>query len=185
MASDPATRFDFTAWGSAFVDARLHKLRETITRQSDLLFQEQGVEIPSSCTSVVLFLAPERRASIAQIADALGYSHQLINQRLAQLEAQAFVERRSDQRDRRRRLIALTAAGRRQAQLLEALLPRVAMAFQRLFDEIGVDLEQGLSSCMDALHARPLTRRVAEIDEPPRTDPAQTASRPRPGMEVS
>jgi DNA-binding MarR family transcriptional regulator len=157
--------FNFDSYGSAFLAMRLHRLRVLITAQSDELFLEQGVVVPSHCVSVVLLVARKNRVSIAQIADMLGYSHQLINQRLSQLEAMSLTKRRDHVRDKRKCMIELTAKGRREAAALEATLPLASRAFEEMFLEIGIDLERALRAATEALAARSLGARVASLSQ--------------------
>ena len=157
-------QFDYDQYGSAFIDMRLHRLRVLITAQLDEFFAEAGVAIPSPCVSVVLFLAQRRKASISSIAETLGYSHQLITQRLLQLEELKCIHRLEDPRDRRKRLIALTAKGRRQATLLQETLPRAAEAFDALFDDLKINLPAAVKDIEKALKNDPLTDRLARLE---------------------
>ena len=154
------TPFDYDRFGSAFVDMRLHRLRVLITEQSDELFRERGIEASSAAASVLLLLLERQHASITQIADALGYSHQLINHRLKQLESLGQITRITDTRDRRKWLVKLTAKGRTEAQKVAETLPLIASAFDALFERAGVNLSSALEEARAELAATPLTTRL-------------------------
>lgn len=153
--------FDFQRYGSAFLDKYLHGLRVLITDQSDRLFEFHDIRAPSPCISVVLFLDERRRANITQIASALGYSHQLINQRLSQLERLKLVRRYRDVKDRRKSLLTLTPAGKAEAEKMRSLLPRIAEAFDALFVEENANLPTAISSVSSALEEKSLAERIS------------------------
>lgn len=156
-------KFDYDKHENAFLAMRLHRLRTLITEQSDRLFETAGLMVPSPCISVMLFLLEYSPASIRQVADGLGYSHQLINQRLVQLEQLQYVRRLDDVRDRRKCLITLTADGKNQAAIVRDYLPLASRAFGQLFAEIGVDLADALEAAETALDNDPLASRVARL----------------------
>lgn len=155
--------FDYDRYGSAFVDMRLHKLRSLMTSQFDILFEEHGIQIPSACVSVILFLAHGHRASIAQIAESTGYSHQLISQRLSLLESLSLAKRVQDPRDGRKWLIALTKKGRVQAERVEDFLSIARHVVDDLFVEIDVDLDRVLIAASDAMKRKPLSVRAERL----------------------
>jgi len=158
-------QFDYDQYGSAFVDMRLHKLRSLVTAQFDMLFEEHDIEIPSACVSVILFLAQGRRVSISQIAESTGYSHQLISQRLSQLEALSLAKRVDNTRDRRKWLIALTKKGRAEAARVESFLSVARRVVDDLFLEIGVDLDLALIAATDALILESVSARANRLGD--------------------
>jgi len=159
-------RFDFDAYGSAFFTMRLHRLRVLLTEQCDIAFLKQGVVSPSPCTSVVLFLAERGGASIAQISRATGYSHQLVNQRLALLEELGLSQRLADPHDKRKCTMELTRRGKADAKKLIAALESLARAFDELFDDLGVDVGAVLDKAHAQLSADPLQDRMQTARTP-------------------
>lgn len=157
---------------SAFLAMHLHHLRKLITRQSDRLFADQGIRAPSSCVSVLMTLDDAGPGSIAYLADSLGYSHQLISQRLSKLEDLGFIEKRPDPADQRKSVVGLTDAGKEQAALINEVLPMAAAAFDQVFDALGVDLCDAATRAHALLTANPLTDRVGEFRSPPPAVPA-------------
>lgn len=153
-------RFDFDQYGNAFVAMRLHRVRTIMSEQFDKLFEQHGINIPTACISVLLFLAQEGRASIAGIARSTGYSHQLINQRLLQLERLSLVVRSDDKRDGRKRIVHLTREGKREAVKVETFLDTANLALDDLFAELDINLYELLAKTENALESHPLTSRV-------------------------
>ena len=157
--------FDYRNFGSAFVDMRLHRLRVLITEQSDELFAEKGLKAPSACVSVLLFLKDQKQASIVQISDSLGYSHQLIAHRLKLLDNLGLTAKFADLKDRRRALIKLTADGLNEADQIERLLPDIAHVLDELSAAFAINLSEVLDSIRGELVMTSLSDRVLGTEE--------------------
>ena len=153
-------KFDYQPYGAAFFDRHLHKLRELITLQSDELFSALGISAPSPTVSTLLHLLANGSASIARLSDDLGYSHQLISQRLAQLSDMGFIERSADPRDKRKKLIRLTRRGRNEAERVDRALPRLAKAIESVFEEIESDVQASVRGMRAALQDQSIVERV-------------------------
>ncbi len=151
--------FDYDRFGAAFLDMRLHRLRCLITTQTDALVAERGIRVPSPCFSVVVFLQDHPDATLTLLSNELGYSPQLIAQRVAQLETARLLKRKPDTRDRRRMLVSLTASGRRQARKVAQLMPMIATAYEELFRTMQCDLNQAVRDFDSLLRNRPLVQR--------------------------
>lgn len=157
-------QFDFDKYGSAFLAVKLHKLRTLISAQCEDIFAEHDIAVPSSCVSIVLVLKQKKTASISQIAASTTYSHQLVSQHLAKLEALNLVKRTTDKRDNRRLMISLTDAGIPEAEKLDAVLHKLSQIFDALFTELDCDLQRYLISATMMLQTKPLSDRAADLD---------------------
>lgn len=155
--------FDFNDYGMTFLARYLHRLRVAISEQSDEVFESAGLTVPSHCSSLLLLLEQHGRAPITRLADALGYSHQLVNQRLAILQKHRFIRRSKDPNDRRRTLVVLTKRGLEEAAKAKVALRRIDRGLQHLIDEIDVDLKRLLEAARVSLDEN----RIAERDDPP------------------
>lgn len=153
-------KFDFDKYGSAFLAMRLHRLRLVITAQSDVLLEQLDIRVPSSCVSVVLFLKERKAASISQIAAGTDYSHQLISQRLAQLEKLKLINRDSNELDGRKLLIRLTKKGENQAVQLEKMIEVSAEIMNGIYSEIDCDLDEVLDNATSLLKNKPMAERA-------------------------
>ena len=85
--------------------------------------------------AVLLSLAEHSHDTQGAIADALGYDQGQLVGLLDELEERGFVERRRDPVDRRRQLVSVTPAGRRELSRLRALS-------RKLEDELVAPLNQ-------------------------------------------
>jgi DNA-binding MarR family transcriptional regulator len=154
--------FPFEQYGSAFLAKWLHTVRVEISAQCDEIFIEQGIDIPSHCVSVLLLLKGKKRIGLTEIADELGYSHQLINQRLKLLKNLELIERLPDATDKRKNLVKLTKRGKEQAAKFDQALRLVSAAIDHCLKEVGIDLFKDLETVQGALTRKRLLARVSD-----------------------
>lgn len=94
-----------------------------------------------------------------EVAEALEVAPIAMVRIVDQLQAEGFVERRTDPADRRCNLLFITAAGRQRIAALESFKSRIG---EELFDGIGEgDIRQMLST-LDRLHANIKTTQAAD-----------------------
>jgi DNA-binding MarR family transcriptional regulator len=148
--------------GRAAFALRLRQSSAMLGEQMDQCLQAHGLSLPAYATGLVQTLYHRGPESVSALAEELGLSHQLASQRLRWLVTQGLVSIIDNPADRRRRLVGLTAAGQAEAELLQAFLPQLDRAYRDLFDEINMDLNQGLIDARAALDTRPLLARMQE-----------------------
>lgn len=144
----------------AFVANMLDRLAGRIVEQGDELLRDAGVVIPSRSASTLLLLGEARNLSVADVARLLDQPHQLVTQRTDLLIALGAVTRVDDSRDARRRVLRLTAKGRRELGKLNAVLVEAQEAICALYREIGCDLFDAAERAMDALDRASLRQRI-------------------------
>lgn len=164
----------------AFVANILDRLAALICEQGEDFLRDAGLSFPSRAVSTVLLLGERTRLTAADLAKALGQPHQLITQRVDLLIKLGIVSRVDDSRDARRRILALSAKGRRQFEELKIRLALAEAAFAAVFAEIGCDLPRVALSAIAALRQSPVRERVRAIEQEHRrsgnlpTRPTQT-----------
>jgi len=85
--------------------------------------------------SVLALLDEGPRTAQAAIADALQFDPSQLVAMLDGLESRGFIERRRDPNDRRRQMVTLTAAGKRQLAAFRKLVKRIEDEFLEPLDE--------------------------------------------------
>lgn len=111
----------------------LGRLGFAIKAQALAAFEEAGFE--AYHYSLLALLDEGARQTQATIADVLGVDRSQLVGILDALENRGLVERRRDPQDRRRHVVSLTPAGRRQLVKLRAIVRRVEEEFFAPLDE--------------------------------------------------
>jgi DNA-binding MarR family transcriptional regulator len=148
---------------AAFVANLLERLADQIMAQGEELLRDAGVEFPPRAASTVLMLGERGPSSAADIAKSLAHPHQLVTQRIDLLIELGIVARLDDPKDARRKVVSLTAKGRRQFQKLKAPLTVAESAFEALFKEIGCDLAAAALKAMEALNRSSILTRTKQL----------------------
>ncbi|MFN3511845.1 MAG: MarR family winged helix-turn-helix transcriptional regulator [Phenylobacterium sp.] len=159
--TEPALGF-LGARRSAFVAHLATRLSDLICEDTAPLAASRGIVTPVRSHSAVLFLAERGPATLTEMAQTDGQSHQLLASRLLPLERLGLIERTEDPQDGRRKPYRLTAAGRREAARIQSLTRDLSRAVEQLGKELGVDLVGALDQALAALQHQPLSRRVGE-----------------------
>ncbi len=139
------------------------RARALVDRLSDQIadaIAEWDLEIITKTMGIVQLLYSEGAKSQTEIADRLRYSQQLTAQRLSWLHDNQFVVSERDPSDARRRLVQLTATGLAEGKKLQSFLPKLARAYDDLFQEIEIDLDAVVQTADHALKAKPLKARM-------------------------
>ena len=150
----------------AFFATHLRQLTDRITEASKVIFDEYGIATDPRTVSILIYLSGTRAATTADIALALGHSHQLASQRIAKLIDQGLVQSYVDRRDSRRRPHRLTRKGAGEVKKLVPLIERFEQVFSALFAEIETDLSVAARRALQAIEQRPLQLRYAADDVP-------------------
>ena len=134
----------------------------TLEQESEI-FEMRGIIFPVRASSAVEMIHRRLGISLSEIGRALGFTHQLVAQRIKILTDMSLIEKRPDAKDRRRSGFFLTRTGKAQAKLLRACVEDISQLYKDLFDEIECNLSEKLISAISALEDRPLVQRMEEM----------------------
>ncbi|MEM9495685.1 MAG: MarR family transcriptional regulator [Pseudomonadota bacterium] len=146
--------------GISFFGRSLETLQELMLEQAVIVFDRAGVVVPPRSCSLLLAIGANDNMSASDLSRRLGYSHQLVLQKIPKLLKLGLIRVRQDEVDRRRRVYSLTEFGVEQAARLEVVLPAFGDAYRELFLEVG-DLPAVLARTSQALQRRPLDERIS------------------------
>jgi DNA-binding MarR family transcriptional regulator len=140
-----------TELGALALATRLKRLSERLAQDVNKIYKELDLDFESKWFLVLELLSRNKRLSIVDIADSLKLTHPAIVQFVDQLLKAKLITAHKDNKDARKRLVALSPKGK---QLLDDLAPTLAVikaenekwlteAEHNLLDLLG-QLEQSL-----------------------------------------
>jgi len=141
---------------TAFLANMADRLSDAICQQTAALNKSAGSVTPVRSVSSMLFLLENGATSLMDISRALDYSHQLTSLRIAPLEKLGLIERKTDANDKRRRLIELTSAGKKDAEILKNLSTSIASDIEQRFKKMDNDLMNNIEEMIVSIQRDPL-----------------------------
>lgn len=149
---------------AAFLASMANRLSDLISEEGSKMLKQKGLSTPSTDVSFMLFLSEHNGASIADIANAQGFSHQRVASRISHLEKRELVIRKASETDQRCKAVFLTDKGTQEAIALADVYKNAAKAIEALFLETGDDLMEKLQTAIKALQQKPLTQRIETLN---------------------
>jgi DNA-binding MarR family transcriptional regulator len=149
------------AQGLIFLPHILRRLANRFSDACDEVFADFGIVVPTNLVSTTHLLFAQGPAAVTDIAAAIGQSHPFVIKGLKELKSLGLVSTRSDPKDGRRTIVALTAKGKLQAQRLLDARPAFEAAYRRLMGEAGAEIFEPLWRMEDALRATAFAERIA------------------------
>ena len=141
---------------------RMQQLLNTLLEQMEGALEVSGLQIKPAETGVLNVLFHAGPSSLADVASAMGYSHQLTTKRVNLLVKRDMARLEDDPDDKRRRRVVLTQTGLQEAERLQVFIPNLDAAFRTMFEEVGIDAFAGIVGSKAALDARSLEARVRD-----------------------
>lgn len=152
----------FENLSSAFMAHFCRRLSDLIIEQGGELMKELDLVTPTTAVSSVYYLDKNPQATVAELADALGVSHQMATQRINQLIKLNLVARVSSKEDKRAKVINLTNLGKTEVKKLRPLTEQMTKAFDQLETELGSELTKLIRQAELALIEKPLKERFKQ-----------------------
>jgi len=143
----------------SFLGRLSEALSTRIEEQTRPLFDDAGITVPVRSCSLLAALEAAGEASAADLARALGQSHQLVVQKCPALLRLGLITQHADPADARRKIFRLTDAGRDQLRRIDAYSVRISRVYRALFEEVG-DVHAVILNALAALADKPLSERV-------------------------
>ena len=156
---------DLDVWGRGFFNLLLRRISERQAVDADVFLQQSGMKTPARSTAVLYYLAKHDGASVVDLVNGVGYTHQGISKIVTQLSKRNQITAKPHPQDQRKSSRHLTKLGKKEATLLEDVVRQAEMVVDQLFDEIGVDLHTALRAFEDRLIEKPLLERFNEAKE--------------------
>jgi DNA-binding MarR family transcriptional regulator len=159
---------DFIRSGGLFFLAhRLRRLSDELVAECERWFVEAGIVAPPRTTSMLYLIENEGPQRITAIASALRQFHPVVIDWVGKLKKLGLLATAIDPADRRRTIVSLTQAGRKEVSKIRAAEEAITAAYAALERETGVNLLDGIAAWESALAQRSLFVRIGEHDVPP------------------
>jgi DNA-binding MarR family transcriptional regulator/GNAT superfamily N-acetyltransferase len=149
--------------GELALASRLRRLSERLFRDISRVYLDLDVEFEARWFPLLQALRRRSPQGVTELAATLRLTHPAVNQLAATMGARGLVRGRGDPHDERRRLLELTAAGRRTAVALDPIWEEVRLASRELLGELaekGHDLLAALGELETLLDQRNMHERV-------------------------
>ena len=145
----------------SFLGRLSEALSQRIEEQTRPLFDDAGITIPVRSCSLLTALDAAGEASAAELARALGQSHQLVVQKCPALLRLGVITQHADPADARRKILRLTDAGRDQLRRIDDYSAKISDVYRTLFEEVG-DVHGAILKALNALADKSLAERIRE-----------------------
>ena len=155
----------FHRMGILGVANRLRMLADRLTADAWEINDLYGVTIQPRWMPVFLTLTGQKRMSVSDIARQVGYTHPAVIGILKELRQAGLAETFTDDDDRRKTYVRLTAQGHRMEQGVERLNHDVEAALEKLCQSTDDDLWKALEQWEDQLMCQPFRYRVVQEKE--------------------
>jgi DNA-binding MarR family transcriptional regulator len=152
--------------GRPFVASALKRVAEQFQAGAVQWYAECGITAPVKTASAVLLLNAEGPLSIMDIAARLRQSHPTTIEWMKALESNKLVRFAADPSDRRRNIVSLTGAGRKEAKRISAAQDVFRDAYAELCAEIGDDIYSSVLRLEEACDRRTMFSRLRDASQP-------------------
>jgi DNA-binding MarR family transcriptional regulator len=149
---------------SGFLAHFSRRLAELIIEQGAEILEPHGITTPITAISTIFFLTDTGNATVAELAEALGVSHQMTTQRTNILEKLGLIYRKPNPNDKRAKTIHLTKLGQKEEKLLRPIMRDINIIFDQLNEEVGCELMTKIRLAELALVKKSLVERCNELD---------------------
>lgn len=149
---------------SGFLAHFSRRLAELIIEQASEITEAHGITAPITAISTIFFLTDTGSVTVAELAEALGVTHQMTTQRANTLEKLGLIYRKPNPQDKRAKTIHLTKLGMKEDKLLRSIMRDLNLIFDQLNEEVGCELMSKIRLAELALVEKSLVKRLKELD---------------------
>lgn len=140
--------------------SRLKRLSERLLKDVTRIYKELEVDFEARWFPILYSLNLKTKMSITELAGNLSLTHPAVNQLAAEMEKAGLISSAKDRRDERRRLLKLTAKGKRTAKVLKPVWDDIAKSTREVLQETGKDILKGVEAVERTLDKKEMYDRV-------------------------
>lgn len=153
----------FDKTGKMAIGSRLRRLTERITADAAAINQLYGVDIKPKWFPVLYALSEGDAKTVTAIAKEIGQTHPSVSNMVKEMMAVKLIKAVSDNTDKRRTTIALSARGRKTCEKLAEACKDVMIAVEDVSSATRNDLWRAIREWEEQLSRKSLLERVKEI----------------------
>ncbi len=121
--------------GSLALGSRFRRLSDQLMQDGILIYRECGVNFEPRWFPVYYYLSEQGPSAVTDVARGLGVTHPSVNQIAKEMMADGLIASYKDRMDKRKRVLALTSAGKAKIQELKPVWDSIEEVLQALIDE--------------------------------------------------
>ncbi|MBQ74359.1 MAG: hypothetical protein CMQ20_04950 [Gammaproteobacteria bacterium] len=125
--------------GALALGSRLRRLSDQLMQDGILVYRDSGQDFEPRWFTVCLYLKESGPSAVMDIARGLGVTHPSVNYVAKELMKVNLIAAYKDANDRRKRVLALTGAGKAKLRELEPIWSDIEFILRELIDETQVD----------------------------------------------
>ena len=142
--------------------AILYRSTELISVQGAAVFDLLGIGLHANKISLVLAINAKGALSSTEISQHTGISRQLIESRLKGSVADGFFIQRQDPKDARKKIYDFAEGSKAEVARIVSIMKDFEQVYAALWNEIGIDLEEGIKRMERALSRTSLEHRLCQ-----------------------
>jgi len=145
--------------GPLALGSRLKRLSDRLMQDGIKIYRDCDLDFEPKWFPVFYFLSERGPSAVTDIARGIGITHPSVNQIAKEMISRRYVAAYKDPKDKRRRVLALTAAAKSKRQPLSRTWELIDAALLELIEETGVDLLAHIETLERALASKSFLER--------------------------
>lgn len=142
------------------IATRLKRLSERLSGDVSKIYKESEVDFEARWFLILSLLEREKLMAITEIADSLQLSHPAIIQLVQELSKKNLIKTTIDKLDGRKRMVSLTANGKKTLQKIQPILTSIREENQQWVKQASANLITVLTELEEALDHQSMYQRV-------------------------
>ena len=142
--------------GPIVLDHRFRRMMETLLRAAEEIYEARGLEFRARWASTYQLLQSEGPLAVGQLAERLRLTHPGVIGITDEMMTGGIIDAVRDPEDARRRMLALTAKGKRMSVELHEIWSQLGKAQLKRFQDAGCDILPIMERVEDGLAERNL-----------------------------
>ncbi len=146
--------------GELALATRLKRLSERLSQDVSKVYKESDLDFEAKWYLILELLKREKLLGITEISENLQMSHPAVVQFVDQLLKRRFIKASTDKNDARRRLVSLTAAGKKILQQIDPVLKVIKEENRQWINSASYNLLTILDELEKSLDEKSMYQRV-------------------------